>query len=142
MSMLDISSKNSIINLKVSNEIIKCITDVTNISEEEKKNITDILNTNKCDYEAVDNLRKYIKTSYYQQIDNIKYDRSLLLLADNLVKGRGDGRISDDDMMKLIKSAEDNNVITVCEKDTLYYIVKNYNTTDKAKTHLENYLIK
>lgn len=140
--MLDISSKNSIINLKVSNEIIKCITDVTNISEEEKKNITDILNTNKCDYEAVDNLRKYIKTSYYQQIDNIKYDRSLLLLADNLVKGRGDGRISDDDMMKLIKSAEDNNVITVCEKDTLYYIVKNYNTTDKAKTHLENYLIK
>ena len=140
--MLDISSKNSIINLKVSNEIIKCITDVTNISEEEKKNITDILNTNKCDYEAVDNLRKYIKTSYYQQIDNIKYDRSLLLLADNLVKGRGDGRISDNDMMKLIKSAEDNNVITVCEKDTLYYIVKNYNTTDKAKTHLENYLIK
>ena len=142
MSMLDISSNNDIINLKVSNEIIKCITDVTNISEEEKKNITDILNTNKCDYEAVDNLRKYIKTSYYQQIDNVKYDRSLLLLADNLVKGQGDGRISDDDMMKLIKSAEDNNVITVCEKNTLYYIVKNYNTTDKAKQHLENYLIK
>ena len=45
-------------------------------------------------------------------------------------------------MMKLIKSAEDNNVITVCEKNTLYYIVKNYNTTDKAKQHLENYLIK
>ena len=142
MSMLDISSKNDIINLKVSNEIIKCITDITNISEEEKKNITDILNTNKCDYEAVDNLRKYIKTSYYQQIDNVKYDRSLLLLADNLVKGRGDGRISDDDMTRLIKSAEDNNVITVCEKNTLYYIVKNYNTTDKAKLHLENYLIK
>ena len=140
--MLDIISKNDIINLKVSNEIIECITDVTNISEEEKKNITDILNTNKCDYEAVDNLRKYIKTSYYQQIDNIKYDRSLLLLADNLVKGRGDGRISDDDMTRLIKSAEDNNVITVCEKNTLYYIVKNYNTTDKAKLHLENYLIK
>ncbi len=139
MSMLDISSKNDIINLKVSNEIIKCIKDVTNITEEEKKNITDILNTNKCDYEAVDNLRKYIKTSYYQQIDNVKYDRSLLLLADNLVKGQGDGRISDDDMMKLIKSAEDNNVITVCEKNTLYYIVKNYNTTDKAKQHLENY---
>tara|TARA_B100001175_G_C19305114_1_gene540155 strand:+ start:410 stop:829 length:420 start_codon:yes stop_codon:yes gene_type:complete len=137
--MLDISSNNDIINLKVSNEIIKCIKDVTNITEEEKKNITDILNTNKCDYEAVDNLRKYIKTSYYQQIDNVKYDRSLLLLADNLVKGQGDGRISDDDMMKLIKSAEDNNVITVCEKNTLYYIVKNYNTTDKAKQHLENY---
>ena len=42
-------------------------------------------------------------------------------------------------MKQLIKSAEDNNVITVCEKNTLYYIVKNYNTTDKAKTQLETY---
>lgn len=142
MSMLDIISNHDIIDLKVSNEIIKCIKDVTNISEDEKKNIISILDSKSCSYDAVENLRKYIKTSYYKQIDNIKYDRSLLLLADNLVKGQGDGRISDNDMMKLIKSAEDNNVITVCEKNTLYYIVKNYNTTDKAKQHLENYLIK
>lgn len=140
--MLDIISNHDIIDLKVSNEIIKCIKDVTNISEDEKKNIISILDSKSCSYDAVENLRKYIKTSYYKQIDNIKYDRSLLLLADNLVKGQGDGRISDNDMMKLIKSAEDNNVITVCEKNTLYYIVKNYNTTDKAKQHLENYLIK
>lgn len=140
--MLDIISNHDIIDLKVSNEIIKYIKDVTNISEDEKKNIISILDSKSCSYDAVENLRKYIKTSYYKQIDNIKYDRSLLLLADNLVKGQGDGRISDNDMMKLIKSAEDNNVITVCEKNTLYYIVKNYNTTDKAKQHLENYLIK
>ena len=65
MNMQNISDNNDTINLKTSNEIIKCISDVTNISDDEKKNITDILNTNKCDYEAVDNLRKYIKTSYY-----------------------------------------------------------------------------
>lgn len=140
--MLDIVNNVDVIDLKTSNEIIKCIKDVTNITDEEKKNIITILDTKSCNYDAVENLRKYIKTSYYKQIDNVKYDRSLLLLADNLVKGRGDGRISDDDMMQLIKSAEDNNVITVCEKNTLYYIVKNYNTTDKAKLHLENYLMK
>ena len=140
--MLDLVNNVDVIDLKTSNEIIKCIKDVTNITDDEKKNIITILDTKSCNYDAVENLRKYIKTSYYKQIDNVKYDRSLLLLADNLVKGRGDGRISDDDMMQLIKSAEDNNVITVCEKNTLYYIVKNYNTTDKAKLHLENYLMK
>jgi len=137
--MLDLVNNVDVIDLKTSNEIIKCIKDVTNITDEEKKNIITILDTKSCNYDALENLRKYIKTSYYKQIDNVKYDRSLLLLADNLVKGRGDGRISDDDMKQLIKSAEDNNVITVCEKNTLYYIVKNYNITDKAKTQLETY---
>jgi hypothetical protein len=137
--MLDLVNNVDVIDLKTSNEIIKCIKDVTNITDEEKKNIITILDTKSCNYDALENLRKYIKTSYYKQIDNVKYDRSLLLLADNLVKGRGDGRISDDDMKQLIKSAEDNNVITVCEKNTLYYILKNYNTTDKAKTQLETY---
>ena len=139
MSMLDISSNNDIINLKVSNEIIKCIKDVTNITEEEKKNITDILNTNKCDYDAINNLRKYIKTSYYQQINGNKYDRSLLLLADNLVKGQGDGRISDSDMKKLVDSAWDNNTITDVEKSTLFYISENYNSTNKAIDYLTGY---
>lgn len=137
--MLDLVNNVDVIDLKTSNEIINCIKDVTNITDEEKKNIITILDTKSCNYDALENLRKYIKTSYYKQIDNVKYDRSLLLLADNLVKGRGDGRISDDDMKQLIKSAEDNNVITVCEKNTLYYIVKSYNTTDKAKTQLETY---
>lgn len=139
MNMLDIINKKDVINLKNSNEIISCIKDVTNITDDEKKNITEILNTQKCDYEAVENLRKYIKTSYYQQIDGKKYDRSLLLLADNLVKGQGDGRISDTDMKKLIESAWDNNTITDYEKETLFYISKNYNTTNKALEYLNNY---
>lgn len=137
--MIDISNKHDVINLKVSNEIIKCIKDVTNITDEEKKNITDILNTNKCDYDAINNLRKYIKTSYYQQINNKKYDRSLLLLADNLVKGQGDGRISDSDMKKLVDSAWDNNTITDVEKSTLFYISENYNSTNKAIDYLTGY---
>ena len=140
MSIIDISNKHDVINLKISNEIIKCIKDVTNITDEEKKNITDILNTNKCDYDAINNLRKYIKTSYYQQINNKRYDRSLLLLADNLVKGQGDGRISDSDMKKLVDSALDNNTITDIEKSTLFYISENYNSTNKAIDYLTGYI--
>lgn len=140
MSIIDISNKHDVINLKISNEIIKCIKDVTNITDEEKKNITDIINTNKCDYDAINNLRKYIKTSYYQQINNKRYDRSLLLLADNLVKGQGDGRISDSDMKKLVDSALDNNTITDIEKSTLFYISENYNSTNKAIDYLTGYI--
>ena len=42
-------------------------------------------------------------------------------------------------MIQLIKSSYDNNVITNCEKDTLFYIVNNYNITNKAKLYFENY---
>lgn len=133
--------KNTIpeIDLKLSNEIIKCIVDVTNITDIERNTIEHILNTYHCSYEALDNLRKYVKTSYYKQIDGKRYDRSLLLLADNLIKGRGDGRISEADMEKLIVSAMDGNKITECEKNTLKFISKQYNTTENAKIYLENH---
>ena len=127
------------IDLKLSNKIIECIEDVTNITIIEKNSIQYILNTYMCSYEAIENLRKYIKTSYYQVIEGEHYDRSLLLLADNLVKGQGDGRISEEDMKKLIESALDGNRITDCEKKTLKFISKQYNTTDNAKTYLQNY---
>ena len=133
--------KNTIpeIDLKLSNEIIKCIVDVTNITDIERNTIEHILNTYHCSYEALDNLRKYVKTSYYKQIDGRRYDRSLLLLADNLIKGRGDGRISEADMEKLIVSAMDGNKITDCERNTLMFISKQYNTTKNAKIYLENH---
>ena len=129
------------IDLKLSNEIIKCITDVTNITDNERYTIEHILNTYYCSYEAIENLRKYVKTSYYKQIDGRRYDRSILLLADNLVKGQGDGRISEADMKKLVLSAMDGNRITECEKSTLEFISKQYNTTETAKTYLKAALL-
>ena len=127
------------IDLKLSNKIIECIEDVTAITVSEKNSIEYILNTYFCSYEAIENLRKYIKTSYYQVIEGERYDRSLLLLSDILVKGQGDGRISEEDMKKLVESALDGNRITDCEKKTLKFISKQYNTTDNAKTYLQNY---
>tara|TARA_Y100001958_G_C21205457_1_gene531610 strand:+ start:1282 stop:1725 length:444 start_codon:yes stop_codon:yes gene_type:complete len=127
------------IDLKLSNKIIECIEDVTNIKNEERNSIEHILTTYYCSYEAIENLRKYIKTSYYQIIEGEHYDRSLLLLADNLVKGQGDGRISEADMKKLVESALDGNRITDCEKKTLKFISKQYNTTDNGKEYLQKY---
>ena len=129
------------IDLKLSNQIIECIEDVTNITNTEKNSIEYILNTYFCSYEAIENLRKYIKTSYYQVIEGERYDRSLLLLADNLVKGQGDGRISEADMKKLVESALDGNRITDCEKKTLKFISKQYNTTESAKLYLKDFSI-
>ena len=37
------------------------------------------------------------KEKYYKVIEGLKFDNSLLEEADDLVKGRGDGRISIDD---------------------------------------------
>tara|TARA_B100001564_G_C20669611_1_gene685506 strand:+ start:553 stop:996 length:444 start_codon:yes stop_codon:yes gene_type:complete len=127
------------IDIKLSNKIIECIEDVTNITNIERNTIQHILDTYYCSYEAIENLRKYVKTSYYKIIEGESYDRSLLLLADNLVKGQGDGRISEADMKKLLKSAMDGNRITECEKKTLYFISKQYNTTDNAKEYLRSY---
>ena len=138
--MIQVCKDNAIIDVKISEDIIKCISDVTHISEDEKKTIMYILDNYDCTFETVTNLRKYIKFSYYQQINGVKYDRSLLLLAENLVKGQGDGRISEEDMKKLVKNALDNQLITSCEKSTLIYIVDNFNVTEKAKKLLHSYL--
>tara|TARA_B100000401_G_scaffold417651_1_gene340894 strand:+ start:172 stop:618 length:447 start_codon:yes stop_codon:yes gene_type:complete len=129
------------IDLKLSNQIIECINDVTAITDNERNTIEHILNTYYCSYEALENLRKYVKTSYYKIIQGEKYDRSLLLLAENLIKGQGDGRISEADMKKLVETALDGNRITDCEKKTLKFISKQYNTTDNAKLYLKDILL-
>ena len=126
------------IDLKLSNQIIECISDVTNITLSDRATIMHILVTYHCNYDAIENLRKYVSTSYYKQIGGEKYDRSLLLLAENLVKGQGDGRISEDDMKKLFESACDGNGITNYEKNTLYHIYYNFKCTEKAKSYLDN----
>lgn len=124
------------IDLKLSNQIIDCIPDVTNITDTDRATLMYIMDIYVCNYEAIENFRKYISTSYYKQINGKKYDRSLLLLAENLVKGKGDGRISEDDMKKLYESASDGNKITDYEKDTLDYIIENFKCTEKAKKYL------
>ena len=127
------------VTLKESNKIIELLDNVSHPSEEEQTSIELVLNNLKCNKEAKENLSKYIRTSYYEIINGVKYDRSLLLKADNLVKGQGDGRISEEDMKTLIIESADNNKITEIEKQTLFYISEKYNTTEKGKEYLNSY---
>ena len=75
---------------------------------------------------------KSISSNYYRIIDKVKYDNSLLQLADKLVKNKGDGRISEDDIKQLHTDALDGIGITNTELNTLIYIKNNYNFTEKS----------
>ena len=70
--------------------------------------------------------------SYYKEIDGIKYDKKLLEIADEKIKGQGDGRISENDMQELLKNILDRNEITTIEYLTIFYIIKNFNITEPA----------
>ena len=71
--------------------------------------------------------------SYYKTIDGVKYDKSLLDHADTLIKGQGDGRISQNDIQELAKAAWDGQSITDIERATFHYITENYRLTADAK---------
>ncbi|NJO01373.1 MAG: hypothetical protein HC880_06510 [Bacteroidia bacterium] len=71
--------------------------------------------------------------SYYRTIEGQRYDQDMLLAAEQLVKGAGDGRISQADAQKLLDMAHDGGGITEIEKSTLRYIQENFAWTEKAK---------
>ena len=65
--------------------------------------------------------------SYYRIIAGKKYDRGLLEAADERVKGKGDGRISENDLIELVELSRDGRGITETELETLNYIKIHYN---------------
>ena len=79
------------------------------------------------------------KVSYYKIIDGINFDAGLLSMADELLKGQGDGRISIDDSNKLLTKIFDGGTITKVECRTILYILKNYKLTNEA---FQNFLDK
>ena len=68
----------------------------------------------------------------YQSIDGIKYEKELLDLAKKHTTGRGEGKISKDEVVDLLKSAQDGQGVTETEKRTLKYIRENFDFTDAA----------
>jgi len=69
---------------------------------------------------------------YYKTIDGKKYDGEIIELAEKLVSGSGDGRISQADAEKLFKAVKDGDSYTDIEKDTISYIRDNFKWTDAA----------
>jgi hypothetical protein len=76
---------------------------------------------------------------YYVTINGQKYDRALLDMADSLVEGQGDGRISKSELQMLIEKTDDANKLTEIEKNTLKYIVDHYNCTANAILYYNQY---
>lgn len=70
----------------------------------------------------------------YVQIDGVQYEKELLDLAKEHTTGRGEGKLSKDEVLDLFKSANDGAGITDTEKRTLEYIKGNFEFTDAAAT--------
>lgn len=68
----------------------------------------------------------------YQSIDGVKYEKELLDLAKEHTTGRGEGKLSKDEVVDLFKSAGDGQGVTETEKLTLEYIRNNFEFTDAA----------
>ena len=68
----------------------------------------------------------------YQSIDGVLYEKELLELADKLTTGRGEYKISMDEVHELFKSTTDGKGTTETEKRTLLYIRENYEFTAAA----------
>ena len=68
----------------------------------------------------------------YVTIDGEKYEKELLELAKHHTTGRGEGKLSKDEVEDLFKSALDGQGVTDTEKKTLGYIRKNFVFTDAA----------
>lgn len=68
----------------------------------------------------------------YVTIDGEKYEKELLELAKEHTSGRGEGKLSKDEVADLFKSANDGTGVTDTEKKTLAYIRNNFVFTDAA----------
>lgn len=75
-------------------------------------------------------------SSHYKQIDGKKYSAALLEIADGLVAGQGDGRISAEDATKLFDKLANDGQYSDLEKATVAYIRENYKWTDAGDAAL------
>jgi len=60
--------------------------------------------------------------SHYKQIDGKKYSAALLEAADNMMAGKGDGRISVSDAEALLNMISNDGKYTDLEKETIAYL--------------------
>ncbi|MCB0737414.1 MAG: hypothetical protein KDC92_07865 [Bacteroidetes bacterium] len=68
----------------------------------------------------------------YRQIDGVQYEKELLELAEKHTTGKGEGKLSKDEVIDLFNSASDGQGVTDTEKRTLEYIKANFEFTDAA----------
>ena len=77
-------------------------------------------------------------SSFYKQINGVKYSRKLIEWAEGAVAGQGDGRISTEEAKELFEFLSSDNRYSDLEKKTIKYIRENYNWTDAADSFLRD----
>lgn len=68
----------------------------------------------------------------YVSIDGVQYEKELMDLAKHHTTGVGEGKLSKDEVVDLMNSANDGQGVTETEKRTLQYIRQNFEFTDAA----------
>jgi hypothetical protein len=69
---------------------------------------------------------------YYKQVGGKKLDARIITIAEESVKGSGDGRISKEDAEKIFSAVVDGNIYTETEKETIQFIHDNFRWTEAA----------
>ncbi|GLS84923.1 hypothetical protein [Paraferrimonas haliotis] len=78
----------------------------------------------------------------YVMIDGVKYEQELIDLARAHTTGVGESKISRDEAVDIIDSAQDGMGITDTERMTLYYIRNHFDFTDSAAQWFDNEIAK
>jgi hypothetical protein len=73
----------------------------------------------------------------YVYIDGVKYEKTLLELAQAHTQGKGEGKISYEEAQLLVASARDGIAVTPTELATLKYIRQQFPFTDKAAVYFD-----
>jgi len=71
-------------------------------------------------------------TGYYETVDGFKCDRGIIDTCREAIAGAGDGRISQEDALKVWEKAADGNQVTDAERWTVRYCVGAFNFTESA----------
>ena len=79
--------------------------------------------------------------SYYKIISGIRYSRDLLERAEEHTTGRGEGKLSYDEVREIYTMALDGPGITDTERRTLLYIADQFELTNKASDWLQDKLL-
>lgn len=70
--------------------------------------------------------------SEIREIDGTRYDADLLKAAEKLSSGRGDGRISREDAEAILAQITEGGTYTQLEKDTIAFILEEFEWTEAA----------
>jgi len=120
------------ITMEKAGELFEKAMDGNVVTPTEKRTLRYILKNKGFAGEAKNFLETKMGSSWYQTIEGVQYERTLLTIAADEPTP-----LSKEAVEKLWTSAQDRNLVTPCEKLTLEYILGKYELTPDAKALLE-----